>query len=139
MLARKSATPHLKPVITLSEMKFTMTPAFTSHAMKRDQRDKQSGSRRECAKARCIAARDLAKRRANEQRDRGSDRDDCVPRTTKQPEDESTKQARVKSSLGRQIGQRGVAQTGGQQVCGECDTGGNIAAKPASVVMAQPD
>ena len=34
MLARNSATPHLKPVITLSEMKFTIAPAFTSHAMK---------------------------------------------------------------------------------------------------------
>src|SRR4030095_4854224 len=33
VLARKRATPHLKPVMTLSEMKFTMTPAFTSHAM----------------------------------------------------------------------------------------------------------
>src|ERR1043166_3948953 len=33
VLARKRATPHLKPVITLSEMKFTMTPAFTSQAM----------------------------------------------------------------------------------------------------------
>ena len=33
MLARKSATPDLKPVITLSEMKCTMTPAFASQAM----------------------------------------------------------------------------------------------------------
>ncbi len=34
MLARKSATPLLKPVITLSEMKCTITPAFASQAMK---------------------------------------------------------------------------------------------------------
>src|SRR5262249_46423071 len=34
VLARKSATPHLKPVMTLSEMKCTMTPAFTNHAIK---------------------------------------------------------------------------------------------------------
>ena len=33
MLARKSATPALNPVITLSEIKLTITPAFTSHAM----------------------------------------------------------------------------------------------------------
>ena len=34
MLARKRATPHLKPIITLSEMKLTIEPAFTAHAMK---------------------------------------------------------------------------------------------------------
>ena len=34
MLARKSATPHLNPTITLSEMKFTIEPAFASHATK---------------------------------------------------------------------------------------------------------
>src|SRR5258708_24812266 len=34
VLARKSATPHLKPIITLSEMKLTIEPALTSHAMK---------------------------------------------------------------------------------------------------------
>src|SRR4029453_6236740 len=28
------AIPHLKPTRTLSEMKFTITPAFASHAMK---------------------------------------------------------------------------------------------------------
>src|SRR4029453_1757432 len=33
VLARKSATPDLKPVMTLSEMKCTMTPAFASQAM----------------------------------------------------------------------------------------------------------
>ena len=34
MLARNSATPHLKPTITLSEMKLTIEPALTSQAMK---------------------------------------------------------------------------------------------------------
>lgn len=33
VLARKSATPHLKPTITLSEMKLTIEPAFASQAM----------------------------------------------------------------------------------------------------------
>ena len=32
MLARNSATPHLNPTITLSEMKLTIEPALTSHA-----------------------------------------------------------------------------------------------------------
>ena len=34
VLARKNATPPLKPIITLSEMKCTSTPAFASQAMK---------------------------------------------------------------------------------------------------------
>jgi hypothetical protein len=33
VLARQRATPHLKPVMTLSEMKFTIAPAFTSQAI----------------------------------------------------------------------------------------------------------
>ena len=57
----------------------------------RDQRHQQSGSRSECAKARRIATRDLTKRGAREQRDRGRDGDDGVLRTTKQPEDKSAK------------------------------------------------
>src|SRR4051812_33437796 len=32
-LARNSATPHLNPTITLSEMKFTIVPALASQAM----------------------------------------------------------------------------------------------------------
>src|SRR6266404_8224640 len=34
VLARKSATPHLNPTSTLSEMKLTTEPALTSQAMK---------------------------------------------------------------------------------------------------------
>src|SRR6267142_2770088 len=34
VLARKSATPHLNPTITLSEMKLMTEPALTSQAMK---------------------------------------------------------------------------------------------------------
>ena len=33
VLARNSATPHLNPIITLSEMKLTIEPALTSQAM----------------------------------------------------------------------------------------------------------
>src|SRR5215468_337980 len=65
---------------------------FDEPCDERDQRDKQSGSRSKRAEARCIATRDLAKRRAGEQRDRGRNCDDCVPRTTKQPKNESTEQ-----------------------------------------------
>src|SRR5262245_28956760 len=34
VLARNSATPHLNPTMTLSEMKLTIEPALASHAMK---------------------------------------------------------------------------------------------------------
>src|SRR6478609_9719994 len=34
VLARKSATPHLNPTITLSEIKLTIEPARASQAMK---------------------------------------------------------------------------------------------------------
>src|SRR5262245_31880458 len=33
VLARNSATPHLKPIMTLSEMKLMIEPAFTNQAM----------------------------------------------------------------------------------------------------------
>src|SRR5262249_52915591 len=104
----------------------------------RDQRDKQCGSRSKRAEARCIATCYLPKRRAGEQRDRGRNCDNCVPRTTKQPENESTKQTCVESSLRRQIGERRISQTGGKKICGECDASENIAAQPASVIAAQP-
>ncbi|KAG0505829.1 MAG: hypothetical protein Udaeo_07950 [Candidatus Udaeobacter sp.] len=74
---------------------------FNEPGDERDECNKQSGSRSECAKACGVATRDFAKGRTNKQRDRRSDSDNCVPRTTKQPEDKPTEQTRVKSGLGR--------------------------------------
>src|SRR5207302_3353489 len=102
----------------------------------RDQRNEQRGPCGECAKACGIATRDLAKRRAGEQRDRGRNCDDCVPRTAKQPKDESTKQTRVKAGLGRQIGQGRISQTGGKKIRGERNASEKIAAQPASIIGA---
>src|ERR1700745_3116372 len=48
----------------------------------------QRGSCGERSEATCIAARDLAKRRASEQRNRGCNCDNRVTGTTKQPKDE---------------------------------------------------
>src|SRR5204862_7098337 len=104
----------------------------------RDQRNEQRGPCGECAKAGGIATRDLAKGRAGEHRDRGRNCDDCVPRTAKQPKNESTKQTRVKPSLGRQIGQGRIAQTSWQKICGERNARENIAAQPASLIGAKP-
>src|SRR5512132_507437 len=111
---------------------------FNKPGDERDECDQQGCARRECAKACGITTCDFAKGRTNEQRDRRSDSDNCVPRTTKQPEHESTEQTRVKSSLGRQIGQRCVSQTGGKQICGERNAGENIRPQPASLVRRQP-
>src|SRR6476620_7117187 len=48
---------------------------FDEPGEERDECNKQSGSRSECAKARCITARDFANGRTNEQRDRRRDSD----------------------------------------------------------------
>ena len=61
-----------------------------------------------------------------------------MPRTTEQPENEATKQACVKSRLGRQIGQGRISQTGGKKICGKRYPGENIAAQPGPIVTAQP-
>src|SRR5215813_8221807 len=101
---------------------------FDEPGYERDERDKQRGSRSECAEARSISTRDLAKRCACKQRDRGRDGDDCVPRTAKKPKNESTKQTCVKPGLGWQIGQGCISQTGGKKICGKRDASENVAA-----------
>ena len=49
VLARCSATPALKPIITLSEMKFTAEPARASHAMNAIAADEQRRAGRQRA------------------------------------------------------------------------------------------
>src|SRR6476469_3135553 len=56
---------------------------FNEPGDERDECDQQSGSRSERAKSCGIATCDLAKGCTDEQRDRGSDSYNCVPRTTK--------------------------------------------------------
>ena len=41
VLARKSATPHLKPTMTLSEMKLTIASGADEPGKERNQRDKE--------------------------------------------------------------------------------------------------
>ena len=47
VLARNSATPHLKPTSTVSEKKLTMAPARDRPGHEGDQRDQQRRARRE--------------------------------------------------------------------------------------------
>ena len=138
VLARNSATPHLNPTITLSEMKLTIEPALASQAMNAMSATSKAVPAASALKRRRVAAGNLAQRRADEQRNGGGDRDGRVPRTAEQPEDQPAKQAGVESRLGRQIGQRGVAQAGGQQIGRERDAGDDVAAQPCLVVGAQP-
>ena len=97
----------------------------------RDERHEQGRARRQRAEPGRVAAGNFAQRRADEQGNGGGDRDGRVPRTAEQPEDQPAKQARVESRLGRQVGQRGVAQAGRQQVGGERDAGDDITPQPA--------
>ena len=96
-----------------------------------DERHQQGRARRQRAEPGRVAAGNVAQRRADEQGNGGGDRDGRVPRTAEQPEDQPAKQARVESRLGRQVGQRGVAQAGRQQVGGERDAGDDVAPQPA--------
>ena len=99
----------------------------------RDERHEQGRARRQRPEAGRVASRNFAQRRADEQGNGGGDRDGRVARAAEQPEDQPAKQAGVKSRLGRQVGQRGVAQPGRQQVGGERDAGDDVTPQPGSV------
>ena len=101
-----------------------------------DERDEQRCAGREHAKTHRITARHFAERRADDQRDGGSNRNRSVPRTAKGPEDQATRQASVKTSFRRQIGKRRVAQSRGKQICGKRNAGENIASEPTSIITA---
>ena len=58
VLARNSATPHLKPIITLSEMKLTIDPALHQPGDEGDERHQQRRARGQRAKpGRCRRSR----------------------------------------------------------------------------------
>ena len=69
-----------------------------------DKRDQQRRASSERRKARRIAAGNLTKRRADDQRNCGSNGDSSVARTAEDPEDQSAEQAGVKAGFRRQIG-----------------------------------
>ena len=56
VLARNRATPHLKPTITLSEMKLTIEPALASQAMKAMSATSTGRARRQRAEPARVAA-----------------------------------------------------------------------------------
>ena len=85
-----------------------------------------------------ITAAQFANRGADEQRQRRSDGDDRMAGAAEQPEDETRKETRVKSCLRRQASERRVADSCGQQVCGERQPGDDVRPQPRELVARQP-
>src|SRR5213078_3225670 len=106
---------------------------------KEQDRDEHRGSRRENAEPARIAAGNSAEGCAGEQGDGGRDCYRRVPRTTKQPEDHSAKQAGVESCFWWEVGQRRVAEPGRQKIGRESEAGYEVGAKPSGFVVAEPD
>ena len=85
-------------------------------------------------RARGIAAAEFADRRADEQRERRRDGDDGLLGAAEQPEHQAGEQAGVEARLGRQPGERRVADAGRQQIGGEREAGDEIRPQPGRVV-----
>ena len=135
VLARNSATPHLKPVITLSEMKLTIEPALTSQAMKAMSATSKAVPAAS-ALNRVVSPPAIPPNDAPTSSEMAEVTVMAVCRELqKQPEDQAAKQARVESRLGRQVGQRGVAEPGGQEICRQRDAGDDVTPQPGLVVM----
>ena len=103
----------------------------------------QNGDEQRCAGGKrgmaCgVAAVNRPERGADDQRDRRRDGDGGLARTAEQPEHEPAEQARVKTRLGRQAGERRIAEPGRQQVRGKRDPGHDVRPKPRPVVVRQP-
>ncbi len=99
--------------------------------------DEEGGRRGERGVARGVAGRHLGERRADEERDRRRDGDGRVLRAAEEPEHEPGEQARVEARLGRQPGERRVADRRRQQVRGEDDARDEVTAQPLAAVAAQ--
>ena len=103
VLARTSAMPALKPIITVSEMKLTTDAAPAPASDQRHAAHDQRGGGGQRAEARRVAAGQRAERGADQQRDRRGDRDRGVARAAEQPEHQAREQAGVEAGLGRQV------------------------------------
>ena len=74
-----------------------------------DERDQQRRAGREGTETRRITAGNLAKRRADNESDCGSNRNDSVARTAKNPEDQPAEKTGIKACFRRQICERCIA------------------------------
>ena len=99
--------------------------------------DEERGGRREHRVAPRVATGEVPEGRADEQRDRGGHGDGRVPRAAEEPEDEPREETGVQARLGREAGERGVAEAGGQQVGGEHEARDEVPAQPLPPVGPQ--
>src|SRR5262245_42711686 len=83
-----------------------------------NERNQQSRAGRERGEALGIAAGNLTKRRADHQRNGGSNGCGSVTRTAKDPEDEPSEKTRVKTGFRSQVRKGCVAQRRRKQICG---------------------
>ena len=103
-----------------------------------DERDQQRRAGCERAKARRIAAGNLAKREADNQRNCRSNRGCSVARPAKDPENQSSEETSVKTCLRRQVRERRIPQRRREQICGERNASENVTALLSPIIGAQP-
>ena len=91
--------------------------------------DKQRCARSQRPETHRIAAGQFAQRCSNQQRNGRRHRHRRVSRTTENPEDQSGKEAAIQAGFGREAGEGGVADVGGDQVGREGDRGDGVGSK----------
>src|SRR5438445_4567587 len=101
-----------------------------------DERYEQRRGRRERGKPRRVPTCNLSKRRADHERNCGSDRDRSLPRAAKDPKNQAAEQTGVEARLRRQTGKRRVTQSCRKQIRGKRDAGEKIQAKPTKTIIA---
>ena len=101
-----------------------------------DKRHEQRRGRRERGKPRRVPTCNLSKRRADHERNCGSDRDRSLPRAAKDPKNQAAEQTGVEARLRRQTGKRRVTQSCRKQIRGKRDAGEKIQAKPTTMIIA---
>jgi hydroxypyruvate isomerase len=88
------------------------------------------------AEARRIAAGNLAKREADNQRNCRSNGGYSEARPAKDPEDQSSEKTSVKACLRRQVRERRIPQRRGKQICSERNASEKIQANPSKMIIA---
>ena len=104
----------------------------------RDQRRQQCGGRGERAEPGRVAAGQFAERGSDEERNGRRDGNRRVARTAKEPEDQTGEEACIEACLGRQIGERGVAEPGGEHIRRQRDAGDHVPPQPRPLIRPQP-
>jgi hypothetical protein len=111
---------------------------FGQPGQKGDGSGDQGGTGGERGEAVRIPARHAAECCPDEQGNRGSHRDRCMPGATEDPEKQASVKTSIEPGLWRKPGQAGITQGGGKQVCGQRDPGGQIRPQPGRTILLEP-